>query len=264
VVIQNQSDKNMLEKLGFCFGKRTAHTSRTIMFSELDTLLSHSMPEATKVQYLLSIVELNILNKQTLRSRKLTAERLTELYGLSQDICIFRCMRHLWYADAKSRPLLAFFCSCTRDTLLRLSTEKVVSTSIGATISTSDMENALRTLAPERFSQATLTSAAQNINSSHTQAGYLSGRSNKKRTQTNPTPANVAYALFLGYLEGFQAERLFESFWARLLDIPTEKIHELAIAASRKGWLDYRSAGGIIDVQFPNLLTEEEKRMLYD
>jgi len=234
------------------------------MLNELSGLLSQADSNADKKKYRKMITEDNVLNKSTLKTRQLTAERLGELYLLDPQKTLFRVMRQLWYVDADGRPLLAFLMACKTDTLLRLSTEFILGIQYGDVITSSNMEQFLEEKVPNRFGKKTLRSVSQNLNSSFTQAGYLSGKVRKKRVQVKSTPGNTAYALFLAYHEGFRSECLFESFWTKLLDVPIEKIHELAIAASRKGWLDYRSAGGIIDVQFPNLLNEEEKRMLYD
>lgn len=244
--------------------KTTVHTSRTIMLAELIALLAIANPNTDKTTYRKMITEDNVLNKPTLKTRQLTAERLGQLYLLDSQKSLFRVMRQLWYVDGDGRPLLAFLMACKTDTLLRLTTEFILGIQYGEIITSSHMEKFLEEKTPERFGKKTLRSVSQNLNSSFTQAGYLSGKVRKKRVQAKSTPGNTAYALFLAYLDGFRSERLFESFWTKLLDIPPGKIHELAIAASRKGWLDYRSAGGIIDVQFRNLLTEEEKRMLHD
>ena len=125
-----------------------------------------------------------------------------------------------------------------------------------------DMVTYLETQSPGRFSRVTFTSAAKNINSTWTQAGYLSGKVRKKRTPPSITPATVTYALLLAYLEGARAQRLFDSFWVRVLDISKEKVHDLAIAASQNGWLDYRRAGEVIDIRFPDLLSTQEQELL--
>ena len=39
---------------------------------------------------------------------------------------------------------------------------------------------------------------------------------------------------------------------------------EMALVASQRGLIDYRSAGGMIDVRFPDLLTSEEEDLLHD
>lgn len=253
-----------ISTLGFRFGKLSIHTSRTIMFSELKTLLSHFSPNATKKQYISAIIDENILGKSTTSNRKLTAERLSDLYSLDGEVCIFRVMRDLWYLDEKACPLLAFFCAFARDTLLRASVEGVLSLKVGDEISTSYMETYIESLFPHRFSQAMRRSLAQNLNSSWSQANYLKGRIKKKRIQPQVTPVCVVYALLLAYLEGTRSLRLFESTWAKLLDIPKERIHELCLAASKRGLLDYRNAGGIIEVRFPDLLTTREQEVLHD
>lgn len=248
-----------LSSLGFRFGKASVHTSRTMMSAELTTLLAVSPSEATKNDYFRAIIEDNLLGKTTLTTRKLTAERLAELYGLDGNICLFRVMRHFWIKEDPGRPVLALLCALARDTLLRTSIECILQINYGEQLTCADMVTFLETLSPGRFSRATITSTAQNINSTWTQAGYLAGRVKKKRTQPYITPATVAYALFLAYLEGARAQRLFDSFWVRALDISKDKAHELAVVSSQQGWLDYRRAGDVIDVRFPDLLTAHEQ-----
>ena len=257
-------DKEKITALGFRFGKLSTHTSRTIMLAELSALLSHTSKNASKAQYLKAISEENVLGKSTITNRKLTAERLSALYALDSAVCIFRVMRSLWYLDEVSRPLLAFYCACARDNLLRASVEVILSLQPGEKINTVYMENYLESVFPQRFSNAMRRSLAQNINSSWTQAHYLSGKVTKKRVHPHVTPINVAYALLLAFLEGARSQRLFEGFWAQLLDLPKEKIHELAFAASQRGLLDYKSAGGVIEVRFPDLLTPKEQEVLLE
>lgn len=251
-----------LSSFGFRYGKASVHTSRTMMLTELTTLLSASPSNATKDDYFSAIIEDNLLGKSTLTARKLTAERLVELYSLDGNVCLFRVMRHFWLMEDQGHPVLALLCALTRDTLLRPSLDRILQMHHGEQIICADMVAYLETQSPGRFSRATVTSAAQNINSTWTQAGFLSGRIKKKRTQPAITPATVAYALFLAYLEGARAQRLFDSYWVRVLNISKDKAHDLASAASRHGWLDYRRAGEVIDIRFPDLLTAHEQELL--
>lgn len=242
--------------------KTTIHTSRTMMLSELTALLSLAPPDADKAVYRRMIIEDNILNKPTLNTRRLTAKRLGELYLLNPQNPTFRVMRQLWFVDPEGRPLLAFLAARKRDTLLRMSAEFILGTSCGDVITSSNMEQFIEVRLPGRFGPKTLRSVSQNLNSSFTQAGYLSGKVRKKRIQVKATTGVAAYALFLAYLEGARAERLFEGLWARLLDCPPDSVHRFALAASQRGWLDYRNAGGVVEVRFPHLLTEKERRSL--
>ena len=218
--------------------KTTIHTSRTIMLSELTALLSMAPPDADKATYRSMIVEDNTLNKSTLKTRQLPAKLLGELYTLDLQDSPFRVMRQLWYVDPEGRSILAFLAACSRDTLLRMSAEFILDTPYGDVITSSDMEQFVEGRLPGRFGPKTLRSVSQNLNSSFTQAGYLSGKVRKKRTRVKATTGSAAYALFLAYLDGARAERLFEGFWARLLDRPPDSVHRLALAASQRGWLD--------------------------
>ena len=152
-------------------------------------------------------------------SASIPAERLAELYSLDPGVCLFRVFRHFWAMDEPSRPVLALLAVLTRDTLLRTSVDLILQTHYGEQLTCSAMVAFLDARLPGRFSQATITSLAQNINSTWTQAGYLSGRVKKIRVQPVITPTTVTFALFLADLEGARAQRLFESSWVRILDI---------------------------------------------
>lgn len=232
------------------------------MLAELNSLLAVTPPTATQEDYIAAIVDDNLLGKTTVSARKLTAERLVELYSLDGTVCLFRVLRHFWGLDEQARPVVALLSAMARDTLLRPSIDLILQTHYGEQLTCADMVAFLDAQSPGRFSRATITSVAQNINSTWTQAGYLTGRVKKIRTQPVNTPASVAIALFLAYLEGARAQRLFESQWIRVLDTSKDKIHELASAASQRGWLDYRRAGEVIDIRFPDLLTSNEQELL--
>jgi len=264
-VLKATPKKNNVERiyaLGFRTGKFSVHTSRTMMLAELKTLLAVSPPEATRDDYFRGIIEDNLLGKTTLKARNLTAQHLAELYSLDANVCLFRVLRCLWVMEEQARPVLALLCALARDTLLRASLDRILQAQAGEHLSTVDMVAWLGSQLPERFSRATITSTAQNINSTWTQSGYLSGKRNKKRTLPLITPAAVTFALLLAYVEGARAQRLFDSFWVNALDTPKDKIHDLAVAAFQHGWLDYRRAGDVIDIRFPNLLSIHEQELL--
>ena len=258
--VSNKDDR--LSSLGFRFGKSSVHTSRTMMLAELAALLEASSPAATKEAYFRDVIEDNVLGKTTFKARMLTAERLAQLYLLDDGICLFRVFRHCWNMDDQSRCVLALLCALSRDSLLRLSAEHILRLPKGARLTTAAMVSYLEAALPGRFSSATITSLAQNINSSWTQAGYLTGKVHKKRSQPPVTPAAVVFALVLAYLEGDRAQRLFDSFWVKCLGLPKGGVYELAIAAAQCGWMDFRQAGDIIDVRFPDLLTDYEQELI--
>lgn len=63
------------------------------MLDELSTLLDSLSPDAGRPDYLTAIIENNALGKQTAATRKLTAQRLTELYALESSVPLFRVLR---------------------------------------------------------------------------------------------------------------------------------------------------------------------------
>jgi hypothetical protein len=66
-------------------------------------------------------------------------------------------------------------------------------------------------------------------------------------------------ALFLGYLHGARGQLLFDSEYMRILDCSSDKAIELAESASRRGWIVFKRIGNVIEVQFPNLLSQQEQ-----
>jgi hypothetical protein len=116
----------------------------------------------------------------------------------------------------------------------------------------------LRERHPGRFQPTTLRSTAQNLASSWAQAGYLSGKVAKTRALPVVTPCVGAYALSLGYLCGLRGQRLLESTWARFMDRPAADVLQVAMEASKQGWLKLKDAGGVIDIAFPGVLRPKE------
>lgn len=124
------------------------------------------------------------------------------------------------------------------------------------------LEEFIDEMEPGRFSPATLKSTAQNINSTWTQSGHLTGRVKKVRAQASATPGSVAYALLLGYLTGARGQALFKTEYARLLDCSFDRLVELAEQASRKGWIVFKRVGDVIEVLFPSLINAQEMESL--
>lgn len=205
-----------------------------------------------------AIGEQNVLGKRSGRTRQLTIKYLSRLYALDPSVALFRALRYFWDRDADGGPLLALLCAYARDSILRLSAPLMLGIKAGTTVDREDIERYLDELEPGRFSAATLKSTAQNIRSSWTQSGHLAGRVKKVRTRPRATPGAVAYSLFLGYLQDVRGEELFHSDYARLLDCPSHAIIDLATDASQRGWLVFKRIGRVMEVAFPNLLTERE------
>ncbi len=250
---------------GFSLDKGGAHNARTMMLEDLRLLLSYvDQPTATKNDYLTAIQDDNCLGKRSGKSRTLTKRHLVALYSLDPEVTLFRALLYFWRRDAEGQPLLALLCAYARDPLLRRSASFMLQFTEGAIVTREALEEYLEDAYPGRFSKATLKSSAQNLNGTWTSSGHLSGKAKKVRARATATAGSVAYALFLGYLTGGRGEALFESEYARLLDCPKERAIELAEAASRRGWIVFKRVGDVIEVLFPNNLTDQEREWIRD
>ena len=245
-------------EFGFKVGGGGAHTARTMMLTDLTTLLGAAPKESKREDFNRLIVEENVLGKRTTSNRWLTARHLADLYALDQDVTVFRLLRYFWSADPSARPMLAILCAQARDSLLRLSVKKVLETKPGETLTSEDFVNFFNRELAGRFSDATTLSLAQNIAASWGRAGFFKGKIHKIRTRPLVTPATAAYALALGYLCGLHGQLLIESDWARLLDVPRDQVIRLAQEASKRGWLDFKGAGNVFEINFRQLLTPKE------
>jgi len=217
---------------------------------------------AAKEDFRRSIVDDNLLAKKTIATRRAAFQRLSELYAFDNDTPAFRVFRQFWNYGEEGRSLLAILCAAARDPLLRGTADVILNTPVGEIVDKETIKAALREGTGERFNDSSLDKIARNAASSWTQSGHLSGRSIKVRRNPDVTPANTAYALFLGYLEGVRGLSLYETLWTRILAAPASEVSDLAMEASRRRWLTYRRIGQVMEVTFPGLLTEEEQELI--
>ena len=259
--LQTKSDS--LNRLGFKSIRSGVHLARTMMLDELQGLIAYlNDPNANKSDYIQAIELDNCLAKPSGKTRNLTAQHLSSLYGLDPEVTIFRALRFFWDRDTDGQPLLALLCAYARDSILRSSAKFIQSHSIGDIVTRKALEEFIDSREPGRFSQATLKSTAGNINGTWTKSGHLHGRSKKIRSMPLATSGAVSYALFLDYLQGIRGELFLDSEYCRLLNCSPIRLIELATDASKKGWIVFKHIGNVIEVLFPNLLTEQETEWL--
>ena len=254
-------DPERLHELGFARGKTSAHTARTMMLDELMQLFAHVPSDAAREEYVTAIRDRNCLGKRSVRTRGLTARHLTELYGLDPANSIHTGLRYFWERDQEARPLLALLAAIARDTLLRDMLPAILAVAPGTSIHRTQVEAAIEQRWPDRFSPATLKSVAQNLNSSLTQSGHLSGRVRKLRQQATATPGAAAFALYLGWLRGDRGDLLLHTEFCRALDCPRERVLELTRLAAKRGWMQLRHVDTVIEPGFPALTPESQPTM---
>jgi hypothetical protein len=276
-------------KAGLRFGSVGTHTSRTIMLTELIDLLDAvpgraaqdvgassvqtSLFEPTAVQpslfsaslpkradYARAVLEDNVLGKDTASARRSSLQRLTELYGIDQALPIFRVLRRLWAIDEPGRPLLAMLCALARDPLLRATSSAVLPLTPGTELLRSTLHAAIDPNPIPRFKPAILDKIARNAASSWAQSGHLQGRVRKLRRYVTPTPASVAFALWLGSLQGLAGDYLLTTLWAAVLDAPPNRLFESALQAKQQGLLRAVAGGGVREIDVGGLDPVMENR----
>ena len=233
---------------GFHFGEKGTHTSRTMMLAELTELLAAVPANATREEYAEAIIEDNIVGKQTTSTRRLTNQRVGELYGLSLTVPLFRVLRRLWDIDEPGRPLIALLCAVARDPLLRATSKTVLPMPISSELLRSAMTSAIRESVGRRLNESILDKVARNAGSSWSQSGHLEGRVRKIRREVRPTPGSVAFAVWFGSLYGFAGEDLLRTSWARMLDQSPVELLDLALRAKQLGLLNASSGGGVVEI----------------
>jgi hypothetical protein len=251
------------ERFGFSRRETGGHMSRSMMLTELSALLAATPEAADRAAYRAAIVEHNVLGKPTAASRQKSERHLYELYGLDPSLTLFRVLRRFAAEDPISLPLIALTCTFCRDPQLRASFELIRTLKPGELLTRERMEAHLEAAFPERYSPAMKSGLAQHVNTTWTAAGHLSGRAVKRRALPQPRPVASAYAMFAGWLLGLRGEILVDSIFARLVGADPSQIAAHLHSASRYGWLRFRHAGGVMEIDFSPLLLPDEEALLH-
>ena len=116
-----------LETLGFIMDPVGTHGCRSITVAEIQLLFSIADPgmDYSKIQRL--VIDDNVLAKRTDASRRVSARRLREFYGLDPKLPVYSALRFLWDIDPLEQPMLAVLCASARDPVLRESSGVVLS-----------------------------------------------------------------------------------------------------------------------------------------
>lgn len=260
---RNEAECLRLTELGFRLGEKGTHSSRTMMLTELSTVLGQCPEDAVRQDYTTEIVDNNLLGKRTATMRKSSNQRLGELYALDPAVPLFRVFRFLWQTDERGRPLLALLLALARDPLLRVTIRPVIDLEEGRELAKGEVLVALQEAVGHRLNESSLDKVARNTRSTWCQSGHLQGRVRKIRSKVSPTPYVTTYALLLAYLVGARGQALFDSPCVRVLDTSPDDLMYRAMDAKRVGIIDLKKAGGLLHVSFDVLLTDEERRLAH-
>lgn len=240
-----------------------ATTSHTVVIPALKVLLDSVEPDGSALDYEYAVLEQNVLGKGTTASRKRTFRYLRELYLLRSDSVLFRALRDLWRDGPRGQSLLAGLCALARDPVFRASAPAILAANPGDQVVSADLAEAVHQQFPAAYSESTLAKIGRNTLSSWNQTGHLQAVVRTKKVRQHPvcSPATLAFALLLGHLEGVRGEALFETLWARVLDLPRRHLLDLALIASQRALIDFRHSGGVTVVGFTALLRPMEGRL---
>jgi hypothetical protein len=224
------------------------------MQAELRELLFAVPASARREDFKRAVVEGNVLGKSSTSNRILSNQRLGELYGLDPSIPLFRVLRHLWDIDREGRSQVVHLCALARDPLLRATAEYVVPLRVGSECIRHEFAAVLREAVDVRMNDSTLDKVARNSGASWSVSGHLKGRVRKIREAASPTVGGVAYALWLGSLEGRVGDELYTSFWMSIFDAPVSELHALTLRAKQMNLLRAAIGGGVVQVDPSRLL----------
>jgi hypothetical protein len=237
--------------------------SRSMMLPELRLLMDAVSPDAVRADYRAAVVDGNVLGKPTFSSRRKAEKHLYEFYGLDPSMALFRVMRRFAAESAESLPLIGLTCAFCRDAQLRVSFSLIEELKSGEVLPSERMEAHLETAYPHRYSMAMKSGLANRLNTTWTAAGHLKGRAIKRKAAPQPRVAASTYGMFAGYLLGMRGEILVSSVFARLVGADPSVVVAHLSAASRNGWLRFRHAGGVMEIDFTGLLLPEEEALLH-
>ena len=242
--------------------RHSAITSHAIGVPELSTLLDHVNADSDYDTYRRAVLEDNVLGLATANGRLWRFKTLRRLYLFRPDSLLFRALRDLWPDEETARPLLTGLCALAKDTVFRATAHHVLALSSGTQVATIDFAKPVEEIFPGVYAASTMKTIQSKAYASWAQTGHLGqpSRGVRPRTRAVACPANLAYALMLGHLQGVRGEALFETIWAQVLDAPRSQMYDLAFSASQKGLIDFRHAGGVVEVGFRELLRPLEKQ----
>lgn len=240
-----------LEAFGLKFSPGGAHISRTMMLTELQTLLG-AVPIGSAVpDYYEAILQRNVLDKATDSTRQKSLRHLRELYALDEARPIFGLLRKLHAIDEASLPLLAMLVAWARDPLFRATTGPVIGASVGERVETASLAQAFDEAFPNQYSENSRNTITRNAASSWTQSGHLAGHARKTRRQIRPTVVAVTMAFFLGDIAAYHGAAIFSNPWCALLDLNPDRAKSLGQEAHRAGLLNLRAVGEVVELSFP-------------
>lgn len=254
-------NRDVSTQFGFRFENAGVHTSRTMMVEDLSASLRELKSLPAKDTFSRLVKEENILGKRTTSNRIISYKKLCSLYGFDDSIPIFRVLRELWRVEES--PLTASLVARARDPVFDTSYETIKTTPLHTIVESGMFERDLRARWSSTLSDQSLEATAIRVKSSWSQAGYLEGLKEKRRIRPQATKTALTLALWMAFIQGYRDQRLLESRWVESLELDQDQRDALLEIARRHGLIEYRNAGGIIEIRLDRWFTSEERSMLH-
>lgn len=231
----------------------TIHTSRTMMFAELEKVMDFAIDGGNFEESLRQ----NVTGKKSSSGVEKTASYLRRLYGFDQTDHSFLALRYFWKtAEPDDKPLLTFVFACKHDDLLSENLTLIRETPVGEKVYTERLEENIEKLHPNQYSAITRRSVAQNIASSFKQAGFIEGKVKNLRVRREVSYRVACFAFLIAYLDGDRGDFIWNSMSVKTLCLSENRLRELAIECARRDLMQYQFAGGVTAISFNNLLNK--------
>jgi hypothetical protein len=232
---------------------KTIHTSRTMMFAELEKVMDYSIDSD---EFLESLSK-NITGKKSNSGVEKTAIYLKKLYSLDVRHQPFIAFKYFWkIAETSDKSLLAFIYAINNDDLLAESIQVLQDTKLNEKALIELFEQNIERYHPKQYSENTRKSMAQNIASSWKQSGFIEGKIKNIRTQPKISYLVACLAFLLAYLKGDRGDFLWNSIGVKALLLNESKLRDLAIECAKRDLIQYQYAGSVTAISFNNLLNK--------
>gem|GEM_PF-853859 len=232
---------------------RTIHTSRTMMYTELEKVMAYSLDGDDFMEAL----HINVTGKKSNSGVEKTSKYLKQLYGFDNDYPLFLAFKYFWKtSESTEKPLIAFVYAINQDDLLAKSIEVLQNTKPGEKAAIELFEEMIEKYYPNQYSANTRRSMAKNMASSWKQSGFIEGKVKNIRVQPYISYRVAGFAFFLAYLKGYRGDFIWNNNGVKALCLPENKLRELAIECARKDFMQYQYAGSVTAISFTNLLNK--------
>jgi len=234
---------------------KTIHTSRTMMFAELEKVMDYS----DDGDNFLESLGQNVTGKKSSSGVEKTANYLKRLYGFDMNYHQFKAFRYFWkFSDSQDKKLLAFTYAINHDDLLAESIQVLQTVKQGEKVEIALFEDVIEKYHPNQYSVNTRKSMAQNIASSWKQAGFIEGKVKNIRRQPEINFRVACFAFLMAYLKGDRGDYIWNSTSVKALCLYESKLRELAVESTKRDLMQYQYAGSVTAIAFNNLLNKIE------